>query len=79
MDDNQTPTMTHAEKVAFWRNMRNGNGQKVNQTEPTLDDLKERMAEAKADMPYMDESVRAEIKAALFWMNFFISEIEEGA
>lgn len=46
---------------------------------PTLEDLKERMAEAKSDMPYMDASVRAEMKTALFWMNFFISEIEEGA
>ena len=75
MDDTQTPTMTHARKVAFWRNMRNGKGQKV-QEQPTLDDFKQRMSEAQADLPYMDESTRVEVKNALFWMNLFISEIE---
>ena len=73
---NGTPNMTTSERIAFWRNMRNGNGEKVNQPqEPTLDDFKQRMSEAQADLPYMDAETREEVKAAIFWMNLFISEI----
>ena len=42
---------------------------------PTLEDLKARMEMAKTDLPYMDAETRQEVKAAIFWMNLFISEI----
>lgn len=45
----------------------------------TLQDLKDRIEVTKADMPYMDAVTRDEMKNAIFWMNFFISEIEDEA